>query len=130
MNAEYLEEWIRKAEEDYEASLTLIRRRRQPTPNAAAFHSQQCIEKYLKAYLVKNEAKFPKIHDLLELHRLCVAINPDLEKIGDLLDTLNPYSVEFRYPGEEVTVEEAKAAFRTMRKVRDIIRKTLLLEKP
>ncbi len=29
---------------------------------------------------------------------------------GDLLDDLNPFAVEFRYPGEAVTVEEVKAA--------------------
>jgi HEPN domain-containing protein len=47
--------------------------------------------------------------------------------IDDLLDLLNPYSVEFRYPGEETTVEEAKAAVRAMKKVRRFVQGLLTL---
>ena len=65
---------------------------------------------------------FPKTHDLLELHRLCLSVEPAFDLIGDLLDRLNPYAVEFRYPGEETTVEEAKAAVKAMKKVRRFVR--------
>ena len=33
-----------------------------------AFHSQQTIEKYFKAYLTEFDFAFPKIHDLLKLY--------------------------------------------------------------
>lgn len=68
---------------------------------------------------------FPKTHDLLELHKFCLDINPALELIGDLLDSLNPYAVEFRYPGDEVNVDEAKAAIRIMKEVRIFMRSQL-----
>ena len=126
MNEEYLKEWIRKAEEDYEAAVVLARKRKRPTPNAVGFHCQQCIEKYLKAFLVLNEVNFPRIHDLLELHKICLSINPTFELVVDLLDNLNPYAVEFRYPGEEVTVDEAKTAVKAMREARAFIRKILV----
>jgi len=45
--------------------------------------------------------------------------------IGDLLDVLNPYSVEFRCPGEVATIEEAKTAVITMKKVRRFVRNLL-----
>jgi HEPN domain-containing protein len=127
MNEEYLKEWIRKAEDDYEAAVALVRMRKRPTPNAVGFHCQQCIEKYLQAFLIKNTVLFPKIHDLLELHKLCLPINPTFELIGNLLDELNPYAVEFRYPGDEVTIEESKAAVKSMKEARAFIRKVLFL---
>ncbi len=125
MSEAYLKEWIRKAEEDYVVATALVRRRKHPTPSAASFHCQQCAKKYLKAYLVKHEVVFPKTHDLLELHKLCLTVNPAFELIGDLLDLLNPYSVAFRYPGEEATVEEAKAAVKAMKEVRRFVQGTL-----
>ena len=128
MSNEYLREWIRKAEEDYEAGITLGRKRKRPTPNVVGFHCQQCIEKYLKAYLVMQGVPFPKTHDLLELHKICLSLDPTFEMIGDLLDRLNPYAVEFRYPGEEVSIEEAKMAVRAMEEARRFILPFLKIE--
>ncbi|HEY85643.1 MAG TPA: HEPN domain-containing protein [Chloroflexi bacterium] len=126
MNEAYLKEWVRKAEEDYTVATTLVRKRKNPTPNAVSFHCQQCAEKYLKAYLVQRQVPFPKTHDLLELHKLCLAVNPAFELIGDLLDQLHPYSVAFRYPGEDATVEEAKATVKAMKAVRRFVRGFLI----
>ena len=125
MTDAYLAEWIRKAEEDYTAATVLVHRRKHPTPSVVCFHCQQCVEKYLKAYLVQGEIVFPKTHDLLELHKLCLTVNPAFELIGDLLDQLSPYSVIFRYPGEDATVEEAKAAVKAMKTVRRFVRGAL-----
>lgn len=122
MSEEYLREWVQKAEEDYLVATVLARRRKRPTPNAVSFHCQQCAEKYLKAFLVQHGVVFPKTHDLLELHRLCLSVEPAFDLIGDLLDRLNPYSVVFRYPGEEATVAEAKAAVEAMKEVRRFVR--------
>ena len=44
---------------------------------------------------------------------------------GDLLDGLTPFAVEFRYPGEEISIEEAKLAVKTVKKVRQFIRDIL-----
>jgi len=35
---------------------------------------------------------------------------------------LNPYSVQFRYPGEESDIEEAKLALATLKKIRKMMR--------
>jgi HEPN domain-containing protein len=125
MNETYLEEWIRKAEEDYVVAITLARKRKDVAPSATCFHCQQCVEKYLKAFLIQHRTDVPRTHDLLELHKLCTPIDPGLSMIGDLLDILNPYSVEFRYPGEVATIEEAKTAVITMKKVRRFVRNLL-----
>lgn len=128
MSEAYLKEWVHKAEEDFVVATTLIRKRKSPTPNAVCFHCQQCAEKYLKAFLVKHAVFFPKTHDLLVLQNLCLSVNPSFFHIGDLLDHLTPYSVEFRYPGVSATLEEARAAIKVIKEVRQFIRNQLQLE--
>jgi HEPN domain-containing protein len=118
----YMMEWVRKAEEDYETAITLVRKRKRPTPNVVCFHCQQCTEKYLKAFLVQQGVIFSKIHDLRELRRLAVAADPSIDLITDSLLALNPYAVEFRYPGEEAAVEEAHEAVATMKTARRFLR--------
>jgi HEPN domain-containing protein len=125
MSEEYLAEWVDKAEEDFEVAVTLVRKRKQPTPNAVCFHCQQCAEKDLKAFLVRHQVAFPKIHDLRELRRLAVVIDPTFDFITDLLIGLAPYAVEFRYPGEEATVEEAKGAVKAVKQIRRFVRSKL-----
>jgi HEPN domain-containing protein len=110
-------------------AITLVRKRKRPTSNAVCFHCQQCAEKYLKAFLVRHEVAFPKIHDLRELRRLAVVVDPTLDLITDLLLRLAPYAVEFRYPGEEATVEEGKAAVKAVKEIRRFVRSKLGLTK-
>jgi HEPN domain-containing protein len=119
---DYLKEWVRKAEEDYEVALTLVRKRTSPTPNAVCFHCQQCAEKYLKALLVKGGVMFSRTHDLRELRRLALGVEPSVDLVTDLLLQLNPYAVELRYPGEEATVQEARDAVAALREVRRFVR--------
>lgn len=40
------------------------RARKAPNYDAVCFHSQQCVEKYLKALLQEYNIAFGKIHDL------------------------------------------------------------------
>ncbi len=121
----YLMEWVHKAEEDCETATTLIRKRKRPTPNAVCFHCQQCAEKYLKAFLVQQRVVFSKTHDLRELRRLIMTADPTFDLITDLLLCLNPYAVEFRYPGEEAIIEEAREAVAAMKAVRRFVRSKL-----
>ncbi|NUO82559.1 HEPN domain-containing protein [candidate division KSB1 bacterium] len=79
----------------------LQRRRTKPLPDLVCFHCQQAAEKYLKAFLILHEAAFPKTHDLVSLLELCVPFQPEIELLREPMELLNPYSVCFRYPGEE-----------------------------
>ncbi len=71
------EEWIAKAEEDYSVAIRELRAE-PPATNAVCFHSQQCIEKYLKAILQENDIEFEKIHDLDVLFQQCKEFIPEL----------------------------------------------------
>jgi HEPN domain-containing protein len=63
--------WVALAEEDYLLASSALRRK-VPLSYGVCFHAQQCAEKYLKAVLVAQGQSFPKTHDLLMLHNLCI----------------------------------------------------------
>ena len=52
-------EWVEKAEGDFQSAQRELRARKAPNYDAAFFHSQQCAEKYLKAFLVSNRKTNP-----------------------------------------------------------------------
>ena len=120
-------DWVVKAEEDYEAARTLVRRRKPNLSNAVCFHTQQCAEKYLKAFLIRHRAIFPKTHDLLDLLDLAKRADPTLELLRPDLMHLEPYAVEVRYPGEFATREEAKRSIRVVSHIREALRSRLRL---
>jgi HEPN domain-containing protein len=118
-------EWIEKAEEDFRAASTLRRLRRKPVHNVVCFHSQQCIEKYLKAILEKNGVVIRKIHALPALLDQCSDKCPLLIGMREDMIRLSAYAVEFRYPGESATAKEAKDAIRIMERARSELRLAL-----
>lgn len=93
-------EWVAKAEQDYQTAEVMARKRKNPVPDVVGFHCQQCIEKYLKVLLVFKKLDFPKTHDLIELLEIALKKEPLLEIYRPDLRILNPFSVQFRYPGE------------------------------
>ncbi len=117
-----IQEWILKAEQDYLTAETMSRKKKTPVPDIVGFHSQQCVEKYLKAYLVINASRFHKTHDLIELLETALEKDPLLETLRTDLRLLNPFSVQFRYPGESATQDDARLALKTMRRLRAFFR--------
>lgn len=115
------QEWLKKAEEDYQVALVLSRKIKPSFLNSVCFHSQQAAEKYLKAYLVLNKVRFPKTHDLILLKNFCRNCESEFELISDLIMALNPYSVEFRYPGEDATRKDTKRALIIVEEIRKFI---------
>ena len=115
-------EWIEKAEEDFRVALALRHLRRNPAHNAVCFHAQQCVEKYLKAILEKQGAVIRKIHALPVLLDQCAETYPILIAMRPDMVRLSVYAVEFRYPGESATAEDAKAAVAIMNRARADLR--------
>ena len=72
------------------------------TLDGAVYHTQQCAEKALKAYLVFNKQPVRKIHDLGILLESCVGLSRDFLELRELTRELNPYSTYFRYPDDEM----------------------------
>jgi len=82
------------------------------------FHSQQAVEKALKAYLTWHQVPFGKTHDLRQLSKICATIDPTLPQELSAAIPLTRYAWQFRYPGspDEPTPEEAAEAIETARK--------------
>lgn len=118
-------EWVAKAEEDYAGAIALNRRRKKPLPNLVCFHAQQCTEKYLKAFLLYRKTSFPRIHDLVALLDFCIEQDAACESLRPACLHLDPYSILFRYPGQDALPEDAKLAIEAMRIVRTSLRRRL-----
>ena len=92
------EDWILLAEKDLCAAGILLKDD-YPLTNIVAFHCQQTIEKYLKAFLVENDAPIVKTHDLIRLNEMIKEIK-ELGIDEQKLMMINEIYVEARYPGE------------------------------
>jgi len=121
-------EWVSKAEGDFATAGREIRARKFPNYDAVCFHCQQCAEKYLKAVLQVNNKHIPKIHFLLELKALLMKFDPSYELLRADLETLEDYSVRYRYPGESAEKDEAQAAYQAAKVVREFVRQKLGLK--
>src|ERR1017187_790576 len=71
-----------------------------PDTEDCLFHCQQAVEKSLKAFLVWRDQTFRRTHNLVELMRLCVDLEPTLGDVMNGLGPLTRFAWEFRYPGE------------------------------
>ncbi|GAB4421631.1 MAG: hypothetical protein Fur0044_19210 [Anaerolineae bacterium] len=96
-----------------------------PSDLWGVFHAQQCAEKYLKAILVAKGQAFPKTHDLAALSDLCDQNGVIIPISQDLLQRLTAYAVQVRYPGDDPSPDEARAALKTAQTVRNFARKLL-----
>jgi HEPN domain-containing protein len=103
-------EWISKAEGDFVSAQRELRARKAPNFDAACFHSQQCIEKLLKALLQESDIPFGKTHNLISLLETLLPVNPDLEILRSHLEYLTAFGVQYRYPGDSADREVAQEA--------------------
>lgn len=89
-------EWLKAAKLDIE-NISYIIEVEHLTP-ICAFHSQQAIEKTLKALIASKDIDIPKIHSLNRLFEICKEqIQNNKPDMVNLLDSLY---VESRYPGD------------------------------
>ena len=130
MKEEFVLKWVGKAENDLKtAKDELITE--EPATDTICFHAQQCVDKYLKAFLVKKGKSFRKTHDIAELIEICREIDKDFASLYEMkADKLTRYAVEVRYPDDFYmpTIEEAHEACEIALTVRKFIRSKLGIE--
>ena len=115
------QEWIDKGEGDFDTAQRELQVQQKPNYDAVCFHSQQCAEKYLKAYLQEENIAFNRIHDLSRLLDLLLPVEPDWEALRPTLEALTAYAVEFRYPGIAANKDLATQSFEDCVKIRNTI---------
>jgi HEPN domain-containing protein len=91
------EEWVDKAEGDFATAHREIQVENMPNYDAVCFHSQQCIEKYLKAFLQEENIVFGRTHDLTKLLDSLITIEPSWERFRNLLDELTANKLAKKY---------------------------------
>ena len=125
-------EWVLKAENDFEVAQRALGHRddQPPITDAVCFHSQQCAEKYLKAFLREYDTQFRPAHPLIPLLELCLTVDGDLERLRDDLVDLEGFAVAVRYPGIAPTIEIAERVLAAASRVRTFTRAKLNLENP
>ncbi|HLH00491.1 MAG TPA: HEPN domain-containing protein [Bryobacteraceae bacterium] len=118
--------WVQKAESDLDTADLILAAGKEGTADTAAFHAQQCVEKYLKALLTYKQLDFPKTHDVGQL-LLLLPRGAGIELGVEEQRRLTLYATVTRYPGEyePVTLEEAHRAVAMARSAREQIRKAL-----
>jgi len=96
-----------------------------------AYHSQQCAEKYIKAYLLYHDVDFPYTHNISTLIELCLPFVDLNEKLASAKE-LSKYAVAVRYPTDYLTLTKREAIRLTKiaNKVKIEIRKLLIRENP
>lgn len=118
--------WLAKARKDLDTAAYELQAE-PPFSDDIVFHSQQAVEKALKAFLSWHGVAFRKTHNLVELGEACCRIEPALEPLLRRAAPLTEYAWRFRYPGdpEEATAEEAAAALALAREVFDAMLRRL-----
>lgn len=124
--------WLKKAKEDLITAETLLdspEERIEFLTASIGFHSQQCVEKCLKAILTFNQKDFKKSHDIHYLLNLSEdeIDSTSSKKIRENADMLNDFVVNARYPGdyEDFNIDESKKAFQTAKTVFTIVKEII-----
>jgi len=114
--------WIEKADHDL-GTAEIVNQHIPKYMDTIAFHCQQAVEKYLKAFLIFLDIGFKRTHDLV----LLLDLISTKEQIGDDLyekaAELQAFSVEIRYPDTiiNLTEEDIMSALAIAREFRELV---------
>lgn len=99
------EAWLVKAEHDL-ASAQRLSEGDAPILDTAIYHTQQCAEKALKAYLSFMKRPVEKTHDVEHLVGLCADLDESFNNLLYDAKVLTPYDTAFRYPDFDMEPEK------------------------
>lgn len=125
---EIIAEWLAKADEDYGFASVNLDDQETSYFGLICFHYQQAAEKYLKAYIVKFDLSFERIHDLDRLRSICETHDVSFGELTDECIFLNDYYIETRYPAiwpVGTTRDDAQKAREAATRLRDHIKNLL-----
>ena len=126
---EKVKEWIKKADNDLKTCKKELNSE-EPIIETIAFHAQQAVEKYLKAFLTYHNVPFGKTHNIALLIEKCKKLNKEFEYLYEIeADKLYPIGITIRYPYPyDLTLEEVAEFVKIAEKVRDFVLKKLNID--
>jgi len=95
MSLEMAKEWLKSASFDLENISYIIKV--EHLSGVVAFHTQQAIEKSLKAYLAYKQIDIPKTH---KLQNLLGRVDIEFEVDDNTLQLIDKLYIDSRYPGD------------------------------
>ncbi len=101
---EYARRWFDKAKSDLLNADNNLVADKVPY-DTVCFHCQQAAEKLLKGFLVVHGCEYPITHNLFVILDKVVEYDALAESLREAIALLNPYAVEVRYPGDELTLK-------------------------
>ncbi len=123
------EQWLRAAADDLRVVARIASD--EYLAHMVAFHSQQCIEKALKAVIEEFELGHIRIHNLGRLFEI-VRPKVTLDVDAVLVETLDKLYIDARYPGElgllpngKPTREDAQRLYRFAQRLHEEIKRML-----
>lgn len=128
MNEITVKGWILKAENDFKTGKDEMATS-DPATDTVCFHMQQCVEKYLKAFLIFSNKEIRKTHDIGELIYMCIEVDPEFKKLFNAeADELTKYAVEIRYPDDLYfpPIEEARESIEITAKAKGFVLEKLV----
>ena len=93
------QEWVDKAEADWVTANREFAAGENPNYDAACFHAQQCVKKYLLARLEEGNMPFPATHHLGVLLTICAELEPTWEELRESARTLTANTIQIVHPG-------------------------------
>jgi len=118
--------WLKKAVSDLKSARKLLAGD-DPLMDTAIYHTQQCAEKALKAYLSFHQQPIQRSHDLELLVEVCMQIDKDFEGLYRYSEQLAPYATAFRYPDIclEPDYDDVFSAIEMAEKILDFVEKKI-----
>ncbi|MBI5286230.1 MAG: HEPN domain-containing protein [Deltaproteobacteria bacterium] len=114
-----VKEWLNKADEDLNFAKINLKEENNFYAQIC-FHFQQAAEKYLKSFIVAYDLEFEKMHNLINLLKVCSKKEPSLLSLMDKCEALNTAYVDTRYPVHWPTDYSREKALRLQKAAEDI----------
>lgn len=107
-NRDEARRWLANVRDDLHALDAVLADDHSPS-RIACFLAHLATEKALKAVLIQAGVPFRKIHDVVELHAMCVAAGrlSNVDVAG--LEDLNPWAIDGRYADDLVDATKSEA---------------------
>ena len=103
---ETIAKWVEKADEDLGTAI-LINSNLPQYKDTIAFHCQQAVEKYIKAWMLSENLEIKKTHDLVYLLELINVKRIVEAEWFEKAEQLDDYGVEVRYPDSTINLSDS-----------------------